>query len=339
MFRFENPICLYLLLAVPLLWLAKILASRARMRKLRRFGDPSLLAALSPDVSRTRREVKFWLMALAYALAVVMLARPQMGTNVSQEKRSGIEVMICVDVSNSMRATDVVPSRLDKAKLMMENLVDDFTDDKIGLVVFAGDAFTQMPMTADYVSAKMFLHNISTSLIALQGTDIGEALRIAQSGFSGRDRKVGRAIIVITDGEDHEGGAVEAARAAAKAGVHVFVLGVGSPQGAPIPEPGGGYMRDRGGEVVMTALNEEMCREVAAAGSGAYIHVDNTSMAQRRLGEEISKLQRGEISSVTYSEYGEQFQAVGILLALVLALEAVVLEGRNPLLGRLRLFK
>ena len=338
MFRFEDPAYLYLLALVPVLVLIRLWGLRKRKRQLGKFGDPALLKSLMPDVSKARAEAKFWLMTAAVALLAVMLARPQMGTKISQEQRQGIEVILALDISNSMKAEDVAPSRLDKSKMLIENLVDNFTNDKVGLVVFAGDAFVQLPITSDYVSAKMFLQNIGPSLIASQGTNIGEAIELSSRSFTKQDR-VGRAIIVITDGEDHEGEAVAAVKKARKEGMRVFVLGVGSPKGSPVPADGGGYMKDRSGQEVMSALNEDMCKEVAKAGGGAYIHVDNTNIAQKQLDGEIAKLQKGDIMSVVYSEYDEQFQAVGILLILVLIVETLILESRNPLLRKIRLFK
>lgn len=338
MFRFEDPAYLYLLISLPLLILIRMYGLRKRKKQLKEFGDILLVKELMPNVSGGRRELKFWLMLAAVALIVVMQARPQMGTKISQDKRQGIEVMIALDISNSMKAEDVAPSRLDKSKMMIENLVDNFTDDKVGLVVFAGDAFIQLPITSDYVSAKMFLQNIDPSLIASQGTNLAEAVGLSSRSFTKQDN-VGRAIIVITDGEDHEGGAVEAAKQAKKNGMRVFVLGVGSTKGTPIPDGNGGYMKDNTGQVVMSALNEEMCKQVAEAGGGAYIHVDNNNLAQRQLDNEISKLQKGDIMNVVYSEYDEQFQAVGILLIIILIVETIVLESKNPLLRKVKLFK
>ena len=338
MFRFEDPAYLYLLISLPLLILIRMYGLRKRKKQLKEFGDILLVKERMPNVSGGRRELKFWLMLAAVALIAIMLARPQMGTKISQDKRQGIEVMIALDISNSKKAEDVAPSRLDKSKMMIENLVDNFTDDKVGLVVFAGDAFIQLPITSDYVSAKMFLQNIDPSLIASQGTNLAEAVGLSSRSFTKQDN-VGRAIIVITDGEDHEGGAVEAAKQAKKNGMRVFVLGVGSTKGTPIPDGNGGYMKDNTGQVVMSALNEEMCKQVAEAGGGAYIHVDNNNLAQRQLDNEISKLQKGDIMNVVYSEYDEQFQAVGILLIIILIVETIVLESKNPLLRKVKLFK
>lgn len=338
MFRFENPAFLYLLIIIPVIIVIRLLEMRKRKLKLKKFGDLSLLKQLMPDVSSFRKSLKFWLMIAALALLIVMLARPQMGTKISQEKRKGIEVIISLDISNSMRAEDVVPSRLDKSKMLVENMVDNFTNDKVGLVVFAGDAFIQLPITSDYVSAKMFLQNTDPSLIATQGTDLAGAIELSSKSFTQQD-KVGRAILIITDGEDHEGGAIEAAEKARKNGIRVFVLGVGSTKGSPVPDGNGGYMKDNSGQEVISALNEEMCKQVAQAGGGAYIHVDNTSLAQRQLNDELTKLQKGDISSVVYSEYDEQFQAVGILVLILLIIEMLILERKNPFFKKIKLFK
>ena len=338
MFRFEDPIYLYLLAVIPVLLLIRFLMVRQQKKRLRKFGDRDLLRQLMPDVSRLRPAVKFWLLLGALTLLIVMLARPQMGTKISHEKRTGIETIICMDISNSMLAEDVAPSRLDRSKMMVENLVDHFTNDKIGLIVFAGDAFIQLPITSDYVSAKMFLSNIDPSMIATQGTDIAAAINMASHSFT-QQEGVGKAIIVITDGEDHEGGAVEAAKDAKARGMNTYVLGVGSPNGAPIPTGNGDYMKDNTGQTVMTGLNEEMCRQLAEAGGGTYIHVENNSNAQEQLDNALDKLAKKEISSTIYSDYDEQFQAVGIIVLLLLIIEICILEVKNPLLRRVSLFK
>ena len=338
MFRFEDPIYLWALLVIPVLLLIRLAGWRRRRSKLRKFGDPELVRQLMPNVSKFRPTVKFWLLLVAWALLVVMVARPQVGAEVQRDKRNGIEAIICLDISNSMLAQDVAPSRLDKSKLLVESLVDRFTNDKIGLIVFAGDAYVQLPITSDYVSAKMFLQNIDPSLIQTQGTDIAQAINLGLHSFTQAD-KIGRAIIVITDGEDHEGGAVEAAAEARKKGVNVFILGVGDTKGAPIPTGDGGYMKDRSGQTVMTALNEQMCREMAQAGSGKYIHVDNTGDAQTELNNDLARLQRGESESVIYNAYDEQFQAFGILVILLLVVEVCILEAKNPLLKNIKLFR
>ena len=338
MFRFEDPIYLWLLVLIPILALIRFISYRNQKKRLRKFGEPALLKELMPDVSRFRPSVKFWILQGALALLVLMLARPQMGTKISQEKRVGIETIICMDISNSMLAEDIVPSRLDRSKMMIENLVDHFSNDKIGLIVFAGDAFVQLPITSDYVSAKMFLSSIDPSMIATQGTDIGRAIDMATHSFT-PEEGIGRAIIVITDGENHEGGAVEAASAAKDAGMRVYVLGVGSSKGSPIPIPGtDDYMKDNTGNTVMSALNEQMCKELAQAGGGAYIHVENNSAAQDQLDNELDKLSKKETTATLYSEFDEQFQAFGLLALLLLVLEICILDRRNPLLKNISLF-
>lgn len=338
MFRFEDPAYLWLLLVLPLLVIIYMVAMRRRTVKLRKFGDAALIRDLMPDASKTRSALKFGLLLGALALAIIMLARPQMGSKISHDTRNGIEAIIAIDISNSMLAQDVVPSRLEKSKMLVENLVDRFTKDRIGLVVYAGDAFVQLPITTDYVSAKMFLHDISPALISTQGTDIARAISVSMNSFT-QQKDMGKAIILITDGEDHEGGALEAAREAKKKGINVFILGVGSASGAPIPQGNGDYLKDNARNVVMSALNENMCKDIAKAGNGTYIHVDNTSDAQDKLNMQLEKLQKGETDNVIYSEYNEQFQAVGILVLILLILEVCVLEVKNPRLRKLRLFR
>ena len=338
MFRFENPIYLWLLLIIPILIILKIMMWYVQRKKLSRIGNPTLLKELMPDVSRFRPWVKFLLLITALSSLILALARPQFGSKISHEKRNGIEAIIALDISNSMLAQDVQPSRLDKSKLMIENLINSFINDKIGLVVFAGEAYVQLPITSDYVSAKMFLSDITPNLISAQGTDIARAIRVSLSSFT-QQKGVGKAIILITDGEDNEGGALEAVKEAKAKGVNVFILGVGDSKGAPIPLGNGEYLKDNHGQTVMTALNENMCKEIAQAGSGTYIHIDNTSLAQEQLNNELSKLQKGDSDAVVYSEYNEQFQIVALLSFILLLIEVCLLERKNPLFKRFNLFK
>ena len=338
MFRFENPIYLWLLLIIPILIILKIMMWYVQRKKLSRIGNPTLLKELMPDVSRFRPWVKFLLLITALSSLILALARPQFGSKISHEKRNGIEAIIALDISNSMLAQDVQPSRLDKSKLMIENLINSFINDKIGLVVFAGEAYVQLPITSDYVSAKMFLSDITPNLISAQGTDIARAIRVSLSSFT-QQKGVGKAIILITDGEDNEGGALEAVKEAKEKGVNVFILGVGDSKGAPIPLGNGEYLKDNHGKTVMTALNENMCKEIAQAGSGTYIHIDNTSLAQEQLNNELSKLQKGDSDAVVYSEYNEQFQIVALFSFILLLIEVCLLERKNPLFKRFNLFK
>ena len=338
MFRFENPIYLWLLLIIPILIIIKIMMWYVQRKNLSRIGNPTLLKELMPDVSRFRPWVKFLLLITALSSLILALARPQFGSKISHEKRNGIEAIIALDISNSMLAQDVQPSRLDKSKLMIENLINSFINDKIGLVVFAGEAYVQLPITSDYVSAKMFLSDITPNLISAQGTDIARAIRVSLSSFT-QQKGIGKAIILITDGEDNEGGALEAVKEAKEKGVNVFILGVGDSKGAPIPLGNGEYLKDNHGQTVMTALNENMCKEIAQAGSGTYIHIDNTSLAQEQLNNELSKLQKGDSDAVVYSEYNEQFQIVALFSFILLLIEVCLLERKNPLFKRFNLFK
>lgn len=336
--RFEDSTFLWLLWLVPILLLIWLFARHQRHNKLKKIGDAQLVKHLMPDVSLYRPHVKFSMCILSLILLVIVLARPQMGSKVCNEKRNGIEILIVMDISNSMKAKDVLPSRLDKAKLMVENIVDNFTNDKVGLIVFAGDAFVQLPITSDYVSAKMFLQGISPSLINTQGTDIAKAIELASHSFSQKE-KIGKAIVLITDGEDHEGGATEAAKTARKKGINVFILGIGNVNGSPIPNDEGGYMTDRSGNTVMSALNEKMCQEIAQAGNGIYLHIDNTGDAENHLNRGLEKLQKGDSESIVYSEYSEQFQFFALIALFFLIAEVCVLEVSNPLFRNIKLFK
>ena len=339
MFRFADPNALYLLIILPFVAIFYFYSNYRRTKRLRKYGDPELLSMLMPEASAHRPVFKFWVLWIALGLSIVMLARPQFGTRLEKVKRSGIETIIALDISNSMLAEDVVPSRLEKAKSLISRLVSNFNDDKVGLIVFAGDAFTQLPITSDYISAKMFLESITPSLISSQGTNIGEAIRLAIKSFTPQE-KVGRAIIVITDGENHEGGAVEAAKEAASKGMKVFVLGIGSPDGSPIPLEGSNdYRKDNQGNIIVTRLNEQMCREVAQAGNGVYIRVDNSSSAQSLLQKEIDKLTKSDLESTVYSNYNEQFPALAWIIIVLLIIEVVVLDKKNPLFKNIKLFR
>ena len=290
MFKFANPEYLYLLVLVPVLVVLHVLSNIRRRRKLAEYGDAELLSRLMPDASSVRPNIRFWLLFASYTLCCFLLARPQFGSKQETITRKGIETVIALDISNSMLAEDVAPSRLDKSKRIISNLVDRFQDDKVGLIVFAGDAFVQLPITSDFISAKVFLNAISPGLISRQGTDIKTAIELATRSFTPNEG-VGKAIIIITDGEDFEGGAVEAAAAAAEKGYQIYVMGVGLPTGTPIPgERRGEFRKDKDGNVVMTHLNEEMCRNIAAAGKGAYFYVDNSNAAEKALQKKVPVL-------------------------------------------------
>lgn len=339
MFRFESPIYLYLLLLLPVVLLLHYAWNFYRRNRLRKYGDKELVRMLMTDVSRVRQEVKFWLFLASTACMIIAMARPQFGSSIQTHERKGIEAVIALDISNSMLARDVSPNRLEKSKMLISNLVDNMKDDRVGLIIFAGQAYTQLPITNDYVSAKMFLDNISPSMISVQGTDIAAAIRLAAKSFTSADG-VSRAIFVITDGEDNEGGAVQAAKEAAKSGIHTYILGIGHPDGAPVPIAGtGDFMTDEHGETVISRLSEDMCREIAQAGNGRYIYVDNSSSAQEKLNAYISTLSRTTFESQVYNAYDEQYQGVLLLGLLFMLIDILIMERKNHVLQRYTFFR
>ncbi len=336
--KFASPEYLYLLILLPLLLAVYIYSNYRRNRNLRLYGDVQLLKSLMPDVSVYRPSIKFWLSFAALALIVVALARPQFGSKKETITRQGIEAVIALDISNSMMAEDIAPNRLEKAKKIISRLIDKFENDKVGLIVFAGDAFVQLPITNDFISAKMFLETISPALISRQGTDIGGAISLAMKSFTNTEG-VGKAIILITDGENHEGGAEEAAKLAANKGMNVYVLGIGSLEGAPIPADGSNdYRRDKEGNVVVTKLNEQMAQTVAQAGNGAYIRVDNTNNAQKILESEVNKLAKADVTTEVYTEFNEQFEFIAWIAFILLVIEALILTGKSRFTRGFKLF-
>lgn len=338
MFRFANPEYFYFLLVLPLLWGIYFYGAWKNRRNLARMGRLEILEPLMPDVSHYKRGVKFFVQQLAVILLVVMIARPQIGSKIETVKRQGVEIMIALDVSNSMLAEDITPSRLERSKLMLAKLLDELDNDKVGLIVFAGDAYTQLPITTDFVSAKMFLSNISTEMVPTQGTAIGRAIDLAMKSFT-PDESADKAIIVITDGENHEDDAVAAARAAAERGVKVDVIGIGLPQGAPIPMGRSGeFRKDRSGNVVITKLNEQMGQEIARAGGGLYVTADNTNAALRALISEVRKMKKSDVESKVYSAYNEQFMWFAAMALALLLLDVFVLDTKSKLMKRVNFF-
>ena len=331
---------LWWLITIPVFVIAYIIITKRKQRQLMEFGDPELIAQLMPDASKSRPIVKFTLLIVALALLIVAAARPQYGQQEKTVKRQGIEVMVALDISNSMLAEDVAPNRLDRAKQMLSKMIDNMTDDKVGLVVFAGEAFTQLPITCDYVSAKMFLNTISPKLIPTQGTAIGAALQTAIRSFGSQESDAGRAIILITDGENHEDDATAVAKQAQELGIQVFVIGIGKPEGSPIPVPGtNDYIKDRSGQVVVSRLNEEMCQEIAQAGKGAYVRCDNTNTAMRALQQELDRIATTDLETTVYADYNEQYQSFLLIALLLLVIDCFILMRLNHRLNRMDLFK
>ena len=268
-------------------------------------------------------------------LLVVALARPQWGTKKENIKRNGIEVVFSLDVSNSMLANDVSPNRLERSKMLISSLVERMHNDKVGLNIFAGEAYPQLPITNDIVSVKMFLDAITTGMVTLQGTSVASAIELAKNSFT-KNEKVGKAIIIVTDGEDHEEGALDAAKSASEAGMRVFILGVGSAEGSTIPTRNG-FLTDNEGRYVRTALNEVACREIAEAGQGIYIHVDNTQAAQQQLASEIEKMQKDDSES-SFTVYNEQFVAVALIAFILLLVEFLLLDTVLPFYRKANFF-
>ena len=338
MFRFAHPDFLYLLFLLPALVAFYVYAMIVKKKAIKKYGNPTLLAELMPEVSTKRQHLKFWLLFGAITMVIFIIAGPQFGSKLETVKRQGVEIMVCLDVSNSMLAEDVSPNRLDKAKQMLSRLTDGFTNDKVGLIVFAGDAFTQLPITSDYISAKMFLSSINPSMVSTQGTAIGAAINLAARSFT-PDETTDKAIILITDGENHEDDAIGAAKAAAEKGSHVNIVGMGDPKGSPIPIQGSNnYMKDKDGNVVITKLNEQMGQEIAAAGNGMYVRADNTNSALKALQKEIEKMNKTELDSKVYSEYDEQFQIFAWIALFLLIADFMTLDRKNHIFRKVKLF-
>lgn len=340
MFSFGNPEYLYLLLLLPVIVALYWLARRARSKNLKIFGQRIVADELMPDVSKYKPWIKLTLELVIVALIIVILARPRAGSKTEVTKVRGIEVMLCVDVSNSMLASSTDDpkgvSRMQRTKLVMERVIDKLRDDKIGLIVFAGNAYTQMPITTDGVSAKMFLNEISTNMVPTQGTAIGAAIKLAMNSFTDNDKSQ-KAIIVITDGENHEDDAVAMAKSAKEKGIQVNVVGVGTVKGSQIPIGGGQLMKDDNGNVVTTRLNEQMAQDIATAGGGVYVP-GNASDAVSTLNDQLQKLAKSDLKSVVYSQHNEQFPVFAWLALLFVVINVFVGESKNSWLRKYNFF-
>ena len=321
---FKDPHFLYILFAV-LFFVALYFYSNARRKKnIAQFGDVELLKALIPSSAELRSRITFWLTTVALVLLVIAVARPRYGTKKETMLTKGVEVVVALDISNSMMAEDITPSRLDKAKRLISRMMTQASGNKFALIVYAGDAFVQMPITDDQVSANMFLNQITPSLIKRQGTNVGEAIDLACRSFSDNE-KIGKAIVVITDGENHEGGAEEAARRASELGIKVYVMGIGTAKGGRIPAgKSGEFLRDREGSIVVTKLNEAMAQSIAAAGNGTYIRVDNTNSAQEFIENELDTLTKDEVKTEVFTKFKEQYGAIALIAFLLLVTDILV---------------
>ena len=338
-FRFAHPEYFYIFLVLTVLVILFIFNRIIRSKNLKSFGDTELLEQLMPSISTGRPVIKFGIWLLAIICLITALAQPQFGSKLTLTKRKGVELIIALDVSNSMKAQDIKPNRLERAKRAIAKLTDRLKNDKIGLIVFAGQAYVQLPITADYSSAKLFLETITTDVVPVQGTAIGAAIEMGIKSFS-PSFQGSKAIIVITDGENHEDDAVGAAKKAQEKGIVVHTIGMGLPQGAPIPltEGGSDFLKDKSGSIVVTKLDEPMLTQIAEAGAGSYIRANNAEVGLNNLFNEIEKMQKTEMESREYSEYNDQF-AVFLSLAFILILiDFMILDRKNKWLRNFRLF-
>ena len=326
MINFAQAHYLILLLLVPVFFVAYAVMRHFRKRRISRFGDRELVGELMPSVSSSKGWVRLTLFAMAFFFFVIGLSRPQIGAKLKERNIKGVEIMIALDVSNSMMAEDYSPNRLERAKLSIASLVDKLRDDRIGLVVFAGTSFVQLPVTTDYASAKMFLNSINTESVPIQGTALGEAITTCIRSFSAQSER-SRAIIVITDGENHEDDPVAAAKQAAEMGIKVFTIGVGSSEGKPIPYQGG-LLKDKDGNIVVSRLDEKTLRDIASAGGGAYVRAGMSEFGLNPIVDDIKKMDEEMFSSVVFEEFDEQYMYFFAIALALLVIEMLIGERK-----------
>ncbi len=340
MFRFANIEFLYGLLLLPVFWLIFWAMRAWRRRMVQQLGEPGLVGRMMEGVSRSRPAVKLIFFSLAWTFLVLGLARPQLGAKLETVKKKGVEVIVALDVSNSMLAEDIQPSRLERAKKAISKMVDRMENDRVGLIVFAGDAYVQIPVTSDYQAVKMFLPTIGPSTVPKQGTAIASAIRLAERSFTPAAGK-SKALIIITDGENHEADPVAEARKAHEQGITIHTIGIGKPSGAPIPITVHGqrtFLKDRNGHTVITRLDEKLLQEIAAAGGGIYVRATNASMGLNKIYNRIKGMDQTEMKEKNYSEYNDLFQyAIGLALFFLL-IEWLISERKSRLLSSVRLF-
>jgi len=341
LFRFANPDFLYLLLMLPVMVILWILNETRKKRSLKRLGPSGLVKKLMPEFSVVRPSLKFFLQMVVITLVIIILARPQFGSKLEEIKKQGVEVIIALDVSNSMLAEDIQPNRLTRAKQALTRLIDNLDNDKIGLIVFAGDAYTQIPITTDYISAKMFLSAINPEMVPKQGTAIGAAIDLGMRSFSPGEGK-SKAMIIITDGENHEDDPEEAASEASNAGIVIHTIGIGSVGGVPVPVTISGkkeYLRDADGNTVITKLDEEILKKIALNASGNYVRASNTNIGLDEIFNEIRRMKKQDLESTMYTEYNDQFQIFTVFALVLLFTEFIIMDRKNRKLSNIKLFK
>ena len=337
MFQFANPHILYLLLIIPVMIAALTLVALLRKRNLAKFGNLELIKSLMPEVSTWRIKSKSILFLLAVTAVIFAAARPQFGSKLREQKSTGIEMMLVVDVSNSMLAEDFAPNRLDRTRYAIDKLFASMNQDRVGMVVFAGESKVQLPITSDYRMARSFTKRLSPELVQVQGTEIGQALTLASLSFS-NNRDAGRVIILITDGETHDNTALDAAQRAAEQGLRIYAVGIGTPDGAPV-KVNGEWLKDEKDEMVVSRLNEELLQQLTAATGGGYIRATNAAFGLDEIVNEIEKIEQGELTTLSFEEYNEQFQWILAVAAVLLLLESLLLSRRNPRLKRFNIFR
>ena len=343
MLRYDNIEFLYLLALIPLLIIGIIIYSKWQKSSILKFGDINLLNQLMQSHSIFRKKIKNTLFVLAITFLIVGLSNPQVGTKMEEVKREGVDLMIAIDLSYSMMAQDIKPNRLERAKQAISRLIDKLEGDRIGLVVFAGEAYVQLPITTDYSAAKLFLSTVNTSIIPTQGTKIGNAIDLCSKSFD-KENAQSKAIIIITDGETHDEEAIESAKKAKEEGIYIHTLGMGLTKGGPIPiynkyGSTSEFRKDREGNVIITKLNESMLEEIALAGEGTYIRANNSKSGLSSLFEEINKMEKKEIGTMIFTNYKDRFQIfIGISLVLVI-LNLFFLERKNNIKSKINLFK
>lgn len=341
LFRFANPGFLYLLLLLPVIAALWMFYQWRKNKALQKFGDPGLVKKLMPEYSSIRPNIKLFLRIIALTSVIIILARPQFGSKLEEVRKQGVEVIIALDVSNSMLARDIQPDRLTRAKQALTRLIDNLDNDKIGLIVFAGDAYTQIPITTDYISAKMFLSTISPDMVPKQGTAIGSAIELGMRSFSPGENK-SRALIIITDGENHEDDPVSAASEAAKAGIVIHTIGIGSVEGVPVSVKGGGstdFLKDAEGNTVITKLDEDILKKIAISTSGNYVRASNTNIGLDEIFNEIRNMKKEELESKMFTEYNDQFRIFAILALIFLLTEFIIMDRKNRKLADIKLFR
>ncbi len=307
-----------------------------RKRKVARLATSAAFAKLSPESSTKKLRTKFWLLMLALVALIFAAARPQMGSKLSEVEREGVEIMVAVDVSNSMLASDFAPNRLERTKYAVERVIEGLSEDRIGVIVFAGDAYVQLPITADYLTARNFVRQISTSQVTRQGTAIGAAIELATRSFSSQSES-SRVLVLVTDGENHEDDALAMAEKAAAQGVKIYTIGIGTPEGAPI-SIGDDFIRDEKGEIVVSKLDEEVLQKIAVTTGGAYVRATTANVGLGDIISLINRTEKSKFKSEVFEEYNELYPIpLAIALALLL-LECVVLPRKNRVLARFNLF-